>query len=70
MPIRNPIIGGYSGPRRWGPQDPHQWILLTWFTQFAFASGDRCTGWQVRKGGFVPISDLPLEEQHEEEAGI
>lgn len=48
-------------------------IFLTWFTQFAFASGDSCTGWQVRKGtGFVPIEDLPSEdeEQDEEEAGF
>ena len=43
------------------------------FAQFAFASGNRCTGRQVRKGtGFVPISDLPSEdeEQDEEEAGV
>ena len=48
-------------------------IFFTWFTQFAFASGDSCTGWQVRKGtGFVPIEDLPSEdeEQDEEEAGF
>lgn len=41
---------------------------FTWFAQFAFANGDRCPGWQVRKGtGFVPISDLPSEDEEQDE---